>query len=353
MQERFEKVIVDCDTPLFRSANAVQETYVIVTHKPSGTKKEFPNKTEFHGHWKKREGGWLGKTNAERIEKGLEPFDVDDFDIEECARLIPDVEDHVELAVTQFDYFIGGIKDLPADDYLLCIGGKENYRYDYAHILPYKGTRKDKPILFYEVKEAICKKYKRKIELTDGEEAEDRVSQYGWQNYLEHNKTGKWKYLLSYVDKDLQMIISPYVNYDKKEDGVFEVTPFEAGKHFCAQLLAGDKSTDNIQGLPNFTEEIQEKYETGKTRGIGLATAIKYLDPCDNIKDMYQRVVDAYMSYYGTEPFEFESFRGEKMQRTWLDMLQENAVLLYLRRTPNEIINMQEVLDRVGVSYES
>lgn len=346
----FEKIIVDADTAVYQAANNIQEDYIEVIHKPSGTKKEFKNKTEFHGHWKKKAGGWLAQKNSDRIEKGLEPFDVEDFEIVECARLSSEIDDHIKEAVNSFDYFVGTIKKaVSADDYLLCIGGEGNFRYDIAKILPYKGNRKEKPIYFQEVRDAILDKYKSKIEIVNGEEVDDRLGQYGWENYLNHRKTGEWKYCLSYIDKDLKMIISPSFNFRKISEGLQYTTPEDSATYFCMQLLIGDKTTDNIPGLPNFTKEVQEKYGIRGSRGIGEALATKYLADCESVKEMFERVVEAYKSYYG-DVYEFTSYNGKVYIYSWLDFLRENAILLYMRREKDEMYDIKDTLDRLGVN---
>lgn len=364
---QFELIIADADTPLFKAAKSVQEDYVVINFKRKGAPfgideddpqwklvegkytAEFPNKTKFYGQWQKKQGGWLAGFNAMRIEEGYSELTHEDFDIEECTRLSDEIDDHLAYAVEKFDYFVGRLKKaVKAEDYLLCIGGSGNFRYDVAHLLPYKGERKDKPLLFQETKEAIIAKYKSHIEVVDDEEADDRLGQYGWENYKHFKKTGVWKYVLSYIDKDLDMILSPSFNYDNVEAGITYTTELDGARFFCAQLLSGDKSTDNIGGLPKFTDEIVEKYSLRKSKGVGKATALEFITDCETIKEMFERVVEAYKSYYG-DSYKFTSHRGEGMEYSWLDCLQENAVLLHMRRHKDEIINMESVLNRLGI----
>lgn len=349
----FEKVIVDADTMLFQAALSVQETYVVVTPKTfKGKPKEFKNQTEFWGHWKKKEGGYLADViNKGRLDKGLEPLTSDDFLLEEKVRLVEENINHLEAAITSFDFSVGRIKRaVKADDYVLVIGGNGNYRYDKAHMLAYKGARIEKPLIFLELKEAIIAKYKNNIEVVDGIEADDKLGHYGYQNYLNYKKTGEWKYCLTFVDKDIKQVVSPYFNYSNIEAGIEYVTPLEGARFFCAQLLSGDLSVDNIRGLPNFTADIQAKYSIGKTKGIGKATALKYLEPCKTIKELFERVVEAYRSYY-TEPFTFTSHRGEELTYTWLDCLQENGILLYMQRKADDWFDIRKTLDTLGIKY--
>jgi hypothetical protein len=69
---------------------------------------------------------------------------------------------------------------------------------------------------------------------------------------------------------------------------------------------------------------------------------------------MYERVVEAYRTYYGEDEFEFTSHRGEVSKRTWLDMLKENAILLYMLRDYKEagVYDITKTFNKLGVSYE-
>ncbi len=342
----FDIVYADSDTPLFQAAKFVQEDYIIVTNKNTGETMEFKNQTEFWGHFKKKDKGWLSEVNR-FLDLSFTP---DDFTIEECARLKEGM-DHLKEAEKSFDYFVGKLKRYPTDDYRLVMDGdSENFRKGIAQQVPYKGERKDKPLLFAEVTEMIKEKYKSKIILAYGEEADDVCGKLGWENFVHFKKTGKWKHMLAFVDKDLKMIISPYAIYSENGLEVYYPTPESCAKHFCSQMLSGD-STDNILGLPNFTEEIQEKYSLGKTRGIGESTALKLLNDCETIPDMFSRVAEAYKSYYGTRKKKFTSHTGEELKWSWKDYLRENSILLFMRRKDDEIYDIFATMDKMGVKY--
>ena len=350
---KFKLLVADWDSPLLRAAKSVQEDYILVTHNKSGHVKEFENKTEFYGHWKKKEGGWLRLQNDKRVQSKSKLLLVEDFSIEECVRLAPDIENHLEEAESSFDYSVGRLKkSVEAEDYKLVIGGEGNFRYDEAKQQPYKGKRKEKPLLFQELKELVIKKYKNKIIVVDGREADDYCGAIGWRNYLSYKKTGKWVICLAYIDKDLKMIISPSINYDDDKPEVKINTPFEAAKCYAVQLLCGDKATDNIPGLPNFTKEIQEKYDLTTTRGIGATSAENYLKPCTEVKEMFERVVEAYKSYYGEETQKYLAHTGEELDWNWKNYLQDNANLLWMHRRQDCKYNIfEDTLKPLGVEY--
>lgn len=344
---KFKLMVIDADTPLFKAAKSVQTDYIIARNNKLGIEKRFANKTQLWGHHIKKEGGWLADFNSDRQEKSLP----EDWEIEECAELSVEIKDHLDEAFISFNQFVGKMKKLElAEDYLLCIGGEGNFRYDVAKLQPYKGDRKDKPLIFQELKDKIVNQYGSKIVLANDCEADDILSQYGWKNFLNYRKTGEWDVLLAYIDKDLDMVVSPSIHYGERDLVVKYKTPEDCARCFCVQLLAGDQATDNIKGLPNFTADIQSKYDLGKTRGIGVATAKKVLETAQTPKEMYERVVEAYKSYYGKDKVHsFTNFNGEDLEWTWLDFLQDNAILLWMQRTKDERIVIKDTLVRVGV----
>lgn len=348
----YKTLYLDADTPLLQSALHVQETYIEAMYKPSGRVRRFKNQTVFWGNYHKKDGGWLAEFNGNRKRVGKPALMPDDFEITTQIELRQDMTDHLEEGVKKWDYYIGNIKQLSfARNYHACIGGEGNFRYDLAQQVPYKGHRPDKPILFYEIREEILSKYNTKIEVIDNVEVDDYMSQLGWQNYQNFRKTGKWENVIGYIDKDLAMIIGPYFKFNEEKPKVKIRTATEAARSFCTQMLLGD-STDNIKGLPKFTKEMSEKYGVRRTNGLGEKTAEALMAPCDTTKEMFERVVDCYKSHYGTERTPFETFRGETLEWNYMDYMEENAGLLWLRRDINKPYSIMESLNKLGINPE-
>lgn len=346
---KYKWLYLDADTPLLQAALYVQESYVTVTHKPTGKVRKFKNQTVFWGHHMKKNAGWLADLNLRRKAVGKDALPPEDFEIENCVELRDDVEDHIDEAVRQWDFYIGRVKALGlANNYKACIGGEGNFRYDLAQVAPYKGHRPAKPILFEEVREEILSKYGAKIEVIDGCEADDYLSQIGWENYLKYKQTGKWEHVIGFIDKDLEMIIGPYFKFNEDNPEVRVRTPKEAAKAFCIQLLMGDR-TDNIIGLPQLTDKMCDKYGTRKGKGLGEVKARAIIDPCESTKEMFERVVECYKDYYGTEKKPFETHRGEVLHWNYMDYLEENAGLLWLRRDINKPYSIMDSLNKVGI----
>ncbi|CAM0112348.1 exonuclease [Vibrio phage 166E36-1] len=360
VSKRFKMVWVDADTILHSSAIALQQSYINVKHIPSGRVKRFDNKTAFGVRGVKIiPNKWLDTTNQNMIEKGKEPFKLEDFEIEECYEIKPEFTTHteaIEYGLQSIGFAVGGLKKYAdSEDYRLIIsGGKGNYRNDLAKTLKYKGKRTDKPILYSELKEAMLEQYKTKVVLADFCEAEDLCGWYASQQEIKFGEDfDKWEECISFIDKDVKMVYSPSINYRNFEDGFTFPTKLECAAHLVSQIVAGDESCDNIRGLPNLTEEVTKKFGLRKANGCGKTPAENLIADCTTEKEMYERAVFAYQSYFGMEPIEFKAWDGEVLTWTWLDFMRETAVLVKMQDFEHQVWDVEDKLQEWGIAYEN
>ena len=344
-QKEFDLIIADSDTALFTAAQFVEESYVLVTSNTTGTSKEFKNVSTFRGTSTKQAGGWLKEMN-EFI--GLTLIR-DDFEIQELTRLRPDITDHLAQAEKYFSYYVGSLKNLGlAKDYRLAIGGEGNFRYDVAKIKPYKGLRKEKPIIFTELKDKVLSQYKSKILLANDSESDDTLGILGAQNQAVYRKTGQYKYLLVYLDKDIKQVWGPTLFLNKKDLGVVFIEPFDAAKHFAYQCLKGDV-TDNILGIPDLAPETRLEYGLRKTKGCGEVASESILRGSKDVPEMFTKVCKAYKEYY-KEDITLPC----GLVYSWKDFLRENALLLWMQRTKDQRFDIfTDLLDKIGVDYDN
>jgi len=178
---------------------------------------------------------------------------------------------------------------LKADDYKAWITGKNNYRYEMAVTVPYKGNRKDleRPPHYEVLREHLLR---LGAVMTDGDEADDAVA--------EASVDGGW---IVHVDKDLNQL--PGWHYNPVKDEKYHVTEEEGHRSFYTQLLTGDR-IDNILGLD----------------GIGPKKAEKILKDAKTELEMYEAVKAAYEK------------NGVSHER-----LLESGNLLWLRRKRNQL----------------
>lgn len=136
-----------------------------------------------------------------------------------------------------------------ADDYVLYLTGKTNFRDGVATLQPYKGNRElaRKP-LHYEALRSYLTKYHPFIESVDCE-ADDLLG-------IACTKEDGNINILASLDKDLNMIEGEHYNWRRKE--YYLISQEEADLFFVEQLLTGD-ATDNIPGLKKITGHVASK----------------------------------------------------------------------------------------------
>ena len=333
--------IIDVDTLIIHAALAGQETSVLVTHKATGWQKTFKNKTLFHGHHLKREGGWLAEVNKGKIEKGLDPVSPDDFTVEPVVTKIEDQHTEDGNLITGETVVKGRFKNKIeaitcqdwCKDFKICFGTGKNFRYDIAQTQPYKENRPEKPLLYDAVKEYMLWKYKDKMLIVDGVETDEIVTQEIWKAWIKSGRDfDKLDVVSCHIDKDISQFPCLWYNFDKPENGLTQITPLQAVKNLAVQHLKGD-TIDSVPGLPELPAEMFKKYSIRKPGKLGLGekTARNLIDPCETPKEVFERVVEAYKGYYGEERIQFVSFRGENSDRDWLDHLNEQFRLLRMR----------------------
>lgn len=349
------KAIIDVDTLLYNAALAAQQNYVIVKHKPSGKEKEFATQTEFFGHYAKRDGGWLSEQNKIRGEKGLPIFPADDFEITHHTRLVSnfgEVSPEV-VAKGRFKSSIEWIANQDwCTDFAICYGTGINFRYDLAQTQPYKDGRPPKPLLLKEVTDYMLHKYKDKIVFGENIESDDVYAILVWESWIRSGRDlDKVDSVGVACDKDSFQFPSVVFNFQKPEEGLRRITPLEAAFSLGQQCLKGDP-TDSIMGLPQLVPELSKKYGIRKSKSIGDTTAENYLKGCQSPKEIFERVTEAYRAYYGDEPKEFISFRGDKSMRNWLDHFDEQFQLLRMRTTFEPNPHVRVFLDKLGVVVE-
>jgi hypothetical protein len=199
---------------------------------------------------------------------------------------------------------IRGILDATgADSYKLYLTSedKSNFRYDLATIKPYKGNRPtEKPYWYSKIREFLIK-YKD-AEIVYGMEADDALA-------IEQYNSEEGSTIICSRDKDLKMVPGWHYSWptgNQPETKPFFVTELEGLKSFYKQLLTGDP-VDNILGL----------YGVGKSSKLlsHIDSSETELEMCKLVREQYEKRFGAY----------------------WIDFLLENARLLWMKRTKDDV----------------
>lgn len=318
--------MVDADTYLYRAAVVLQKDSVMATYLPKNTKKEFKNKTEFKT--------WL---------KSQDKYVESQFKLENISKITGTVDDGFYSVKKKIEE----IMESPyVRDVSFCIGGDAgNFRYNVGRILPYKGDRPEKPLLFAPLRDKVIKHLGKwgdiVVQPKTDIEVDDLVSMHAWKAWREKNDG----VMISYCDKDLNQIPGwrmDYWDYTKEPTYVGEL---EAYRFFCAQCLAGDKGVDNIQGIHSLPNSLRESLGIRKAKGgVTIETAKKLVEEYYSIEDLTSLVVKCYKESY-PEGHTLED--GSVM--SWVEVMDENARLLKLLEYSGQVFSFSESAKKMGV----
>lgn len=220
--------------------------------------------------------------------------------------------------------------DAGADEYVVYITGKDNFRDTEATIKPYKGHRvAPKPHHYKNIKDYLSSTKNHTVYFVDGYEADDAMSieqwedlNWAWRDGVSEDTCGT---IICSIDKDLDMVPGWHLKWSRngKDFKKYFVSEQEGIKWFYTQLLMGDP-TDNIPGLYNW----------------GPAKSRRLIEDFTDEFDLYISVREMYERYFGSY---------------WKMFMHENARLLWMLRTPED--DIRKILNsfedqRINEKYE-
>ena len=312
-------VVIDGDIIAFKAASAIENRYIVVTHKASQKSRQFATRTEFYGHHAKKEGGWLGEVNKARLEAGKEPFSVDEFEIEDARDVEP--PEHAFQICKQM--IQGIVKACGVSDYSVVVEGEGNFRNDVATIVGYKSGRKDqiRPLYLKEVKDYLIDHHPTHVAV--GIESDDMLAIFSAQGEA----------IQATVDKDSYQVAGWLFDFDKAEkpfevkSGVGKVWVDNTGKtrmmgfkSLCAQLLLGD-TVDSCHPR--------------KLCGVkyGEKQLVRDFEPLKTKQQCIDFVVSKYKEWYPS-PVKYTHWdTGAPLVATWDSVLEEMGQLMYMLRS--------------------
>lgn len=268
-------VLIDGDILAFRASAAIEKRNVEITHNKSGKIKVFGTRTEFKKFL----------TN-----KGFE-YKQEDYSFKD----IQEAEEPVNAFSIMKNQVKNIVDELWADEYLICLSGKTNFRDDLPLPSKYKGKRTS---MLRPLHLTACKMYLYKNHpavAAEFKEADDDLNIYGYK-YLAKGYTP----YIATIDKDA-WASSGLTLYDFTKDTPepFLVPQFGEIHYcdnakkvkgsgflwFCFQWILGD-NTDNF----NPAELAKVKF--------GEKSALKLLQNCKGEKEALEVCLDKYKQWY-------------------------------------------------------
>lgn len=326
--------VIDADYIAYAVASAGEKRTVVVTHKPSGRQTEVKTRTEWHGDWRKKDGGILAEINAKRDS----PFSPDEFEFHDVQTPEP-IENVLHSAKTMLH---GSYKQAGADKYIGFIGGPTNFRDEVATILKYKGDREKiiKPLYLTDVREYLVRRHK--LIMADGIECDDICVMEA------HGRRDR--FVIS-PDKDTGGNNLLWYNPNKPEQGIVD----------CMKL--GNLFLDNKKQVRGFgriffyyqcaSSDRADCYAANSASDVkwGDMSAYKALVDCTTDKEALTALRDVYQKLY-PEPKVITGWRGDEIEIDWKYVLNENWQLARMLRSEEELKNRilaTDVMDKMGI----
>lgn len=334
--------IIDLDMFKYAIASVGDRRFVEVVHTPTGRVKEFDNKTAFCG--RNKQGGWLKDKNKEREDKGLPPFDPEEFEIIQKQELKDQpLEFILHSAKRSVD---AAIAASGAKSYEAYIGKGESFRVALSTLQKYKGQRNKaaNPLLITEVSEYLAKRYK--AEVITGIEVDEKIV----MRYLELEKQGVECFVIA-EDKDALSCPVKVYNPNRHEDGIVDCRGF-------GELWVDDKG--KVRGKGRLFKYFQassldeiDNYKAHCHSDVywGEKSAYKALKDCKGDKEAWEAMVGIFKKLY-PEPKTITTWQEDEVEIDWLYCMQELIHMSHIHRWDGDFINVKEVLDKMGISYE-
>ena len=316
----------DFDATIFRAAAAAQKRTITCKHEPTGLTQEFKTRTEFYGHWKKKQGGWL----ASHPELKLEDFLIEDI-------ITPDP---VEFALKAVKSTITNLCDkFEAEDYYGYVGGEDNFRKEICTLMQYKGQRiAELPVHLQACKEYVIKHHNARV--ANGVEADDMCSRDNYKALKERKD-----FMVVCLDKDFKGCEGNwhfYLNNDTRKVRGF-------GKLW--------RDTDEIDGYGRMFKYFQvaqgdssDFYQPHcfSDKENGPVTAYNALKDCKNDTEAFIALKE-HFKYMSPEPKTITNWKGDTFEIDWLYVLQEMFSMAHMERWEGDRVDVRNTFKNLGI----
>lgn len=316
----------DYDATCFRAAAANQEKSIQCLHKPTGNVEVFKTRTDFYGHWKRKEGGWLSAHPELKLE---------DFDIKDVTEPEP-----VEYALKSIKSSIENMLDkFGTKNYYGYVGGETNFRKDICTLQPYKGQRKaELPVHLAACKDYVVQHHKAKVvRLLEADDLICTDNHYAVKN----NQN-----LISVVlDKDFKGCDGNwyfYLNDDRRKVRGF------------GRLWRNGNEVDGHGRLFKYWQiahgDLSDNYwpHCFSDKENGPVTSYNVLKGCKNDTEAFLAMKD-HFKYLYPEPKVITNWKGYTFEIDWFYVMNEMFQLAHLQRWKGDKIDLKQAFTKLKI----
>lgn len=349
--------VIDFDLICFKAASAGEKRFILVTHTPTGAKKQFKSRTEFYGHYAKKAGGWLAKANKEREGKGKEGFKLEDFEIVDDRKV-----DDISFIFNSINKMTARILDAcKTSKYKAYLGDGDTFRNKVATVTKYKGGREDmiKPLYLKDSRQYVKDKFNA-TEVVENKdltnlEADDWLVVEATKGFNEYLETGKCTTVQVTSDKDGKSNYGLLFNPDKMK------SPFLIKDY--GKLFLHKKSIDSKEEVDGYGDiwliyqalagDSADCYFPNKLSkiNVGSKTVYKKLKDTNTMKEGLEVMVEMYKEMY-PEPVTYNHcYTDEEVTKDWLGLANEYFTLAYMKRTEDDDTTFTKLLEENNIEY--
>lgn len=329
------KAIIDLDFVKYAIASVGEDRTINVTHAPTGKQKEFKTRTEFYGHHAKKAGGWLGEVNKGRIEKGLPPFAVEEFTIEDRQTVSEPIENILHSAKLMVD---SALSESKATSFVAYSGKGDSFRVELSTLLKYKGNRDQlkKPLQLEEVTNYLNRKYNAQI-ITNIEVDDQCVI----DTYNDPDS-----FILG-IDKDYYGAGTRFFNANRPEEGIVDCSGFGSLREDGKKIRGTGRMFKYFQIL---SQDDSDHYAANCMSDKKWAdkSAYKALKDCQNDREAFVALKESFQLLY-PEPKIVTGWRGDEIEIDWLYVLQECWNMAHMLRWENDRVDVESVMRKLHV----
>lgn len=322
--------VIDMDLYKYHVAAAGESRSVLVTHRASGKEMEVKTRTEFYGHYLKKDGGILAELNSKR----QSPFAWDEFDYTDLQVAEP-LENVLYTARVMVE------KDLEAcgaKEYIAYMGVGDSFRLGRSTLLQYKDRgHLLKPLLLQEVSDYLQIKFQ--AELVTDIEADDAIVM---ECYRDPTKFAVIE------DKDAWGQPMNVWDRNRRDRGIVDCNKFGSifldnkdyvrgeGRLFLYWQVAYGDTTDNY------------KANCFSEKRWGEKAAYHALKGCQNDAEALTVIRDIYQGLY-PEPKIVTGWRGDQIEIDWRYVAQEIWDMARMLRWRGDHVDLMQLMQRYGI----
>lgn len=319
--------IFDGDALAFRASAVVDNRSVVVKSLKTGNTKEFKTRTEFKKYLELK-GVDFDESNYEFTDK-------------QTPEPLANVCHIMKSQITKIN------KNLMADEYLICLSGKQNFRDRLPLPSKYKGSREGlmRPVHLKDAKMYLWKNHPAL--LANDREADDDLIIKGYE-YLKDgyipilvsqdkdafSATGLTLY--DFTDENPELKLVPdFGSLKEVNQGKVKTIKGDGFIWLCMQLVNGDSADD---------------YKPCELTGVkyGEKSAYKLLKDCKTKPEALLKVIEQYKKWYPT-PVTYTDWAGKEHTKDYKDLLQLYFMCARMKQHENDNLIFADFCKEHGV----